>query len=121
MSFFRQNILTLLTAFVILVLSAVPVNSLPKVEIPNIDKPVHFAMYAILTVAILMDRRNSITKPLWFLLAPLIAMVYGGAMEIMQHFLGYRSCSLYDFIANDIGSVIGLLIFALFHRLLRKQ
>lgn len=119
----KRHTIALLTAIVILVLSTMPVGSfLPEVEVPNIDKPVHFLMYAFFTVAILLDRAFLQRRPiaLWYIFAPLIAIAYGGAMEIVQHFLPWRSCSIYDFIANDIGAIIGTLLFALFYKLFHK-
>ncbi|MCQ2338269.1 MAG: VanZ family protein [Paludibacteraceae bacterium] len=119
----KRHFIALLTAIVILVLSTMPVGSfLPEVEVPNIDKPVHFLMYAFFTVAILLDRVFLQRRPiaLWYIFAPLIAIAYGGAMEIVQHFLPWRSCSIYDFIANDIGAIIGTLVFALFYKLFHK-
>lgn len=122
MKFIKQNILTIVTAIFILVLSTMPVGSFPEIAVPNIDKPIHFIMYAFFTMMMLMDRTlfHHHSTVYWYFYAPLIAIVYGGLMEIVQHLIGYRSCSIYDFYANDIGAVIGALLFALLHRLFHK-
>ena len=123
MKFIKEHILTLVVGLIVTFLSVMWVENLPKVEIPNVDKPVHFLMYAVFTVAILADRTVFQKRKIgwWFLFAPLIAMAYGGLMEVVQHFLYWRSCSVYDFLANDIGATIGTGVYALIILLCAKR
>lgn len=63
-----------------------------------------------------MERGKSYRlKALWITLA--IGIVYGALTEIMQEtFIPGRVGSLFDWIADIIGSVLGVLFFYFFHR-----
>lgn len=110
----KQYTVTIVILVIVTILSTMWVSSLPSIDIPNIDKPVHFAMYAILTMAIFMDHTRWLRKPgnKWiYLIAPLIAICYGGLMELVQALLPWRGCSIWDFLANSIGAVIATAIY----------
>ena len=110
----KQYTVTIVIMVIVTILSTMWVSSLPSVEIPNIDKPIHFTMYAILTMAIFMDHTRWLKEPgsRWILLiAPLIAICYGGLMELVQALLPWRGCSIWDFLANNIGAAIATALF----------
>lgn len=110
----KQYTVTIVILVIVAILSTMWVSSLPKVDIPNIDKPVHFTMYAILTMAIFMDHTRwlKVTGSRWiYLIAPLIAICYGGLMELVQALLPWRGCSIWDFFANNIGAAIATALF----------
>lgn len=110
----KKYITTEIVLVIVTILSIMWVSSLPAVDIPNVDKPVHFMMYAILTMAIFMDHTRWMkeTGSRWiYLAAPLIAIAYGGLMELVQAILPWRGCSIWDFLANSIGAAMAVALF----------
>lgn len=112
----RKYRTTLVLLVIVTILSTMWVESLPKVDIPNVDKPVHFLMYATLTMTIFIDHTHwlKVKSNRWiYLIAPLIAIAYGGLMELVQALLPWRGCSIWDFLANCIGAAIATTIFVI--------
>lgn len=102
---------SVLVALVIIILSTIPIPEIKHLEgVPLIDKWVHFLMYAVMSVAMWIDQRNStqplsITYYLWMLIIP---SCLGGILELVQAYLTTcRSGEWLDAIADTIGAVIG--------------
>ncbi len=99
------------TAF-ILVVCLLPGKDLPKVELINADKLAHFVCYVLLVLFMFYGWRTQ-NEFSWFhqntfAKILLITMVYGFAVEIMQHFFtSDRQFDLYDALANSLGAVAG--------------
>lgn len=118
--FFKNFWPALLWAIVVFVLSAIPGNYFPSItsfwDWLGPDKIVHLAFYALLSYLVFngMHRQYSkANKRLSLVFLTLfIGTVFGLFIEIMQYyvFVG-RSGNLYDFIANVIGCVIGVLVY----------
>lgn len=105
----KQHRFTILIALIIVLASVMRISHSVEIPIPNIDKPVHFAMYAVLTIAALLESRTRTWRV--YIGAVLFAIAFGGAMELVQACLPWRSCSLYDEAANAIGAIVGALLF----------
>jgi VanZ family protein len=114
-SFLKYNLPSFVWAAVILWLSLTSGSNLPKINIPNIDKVVHFTFYFVLTMLMFYGwteqnsfstlHRHRMVKILF------IAIVYGIAIEIMQKlFTTTRHFELLDVAANSTGAIIGSLI-----------
>ncbi|MEI2760584.1 MAG: VanZ family protein [Bacteroidia bacterium] len=100
----------------IFILCAIPGKNLPQyswAELFSVDKMVHFTLFFILIVLL---------KKAWLLisngvhshnlLAITIGVIYGGSLELMQsYFYTDRSGSWFDFLANGIGAICGVLFF----------
>ena len=102
---------SVLVALVIIILSTIPIPEIKHLEgVPLIDKWVHFLMYAVMSVAMWIDQRNStqplsVTYYLWMLIIP---SCLGGILELVQAYLTTcRSGEWLDAIADTIGAVIG--------------
>ena len=91
-------------------------SEIPKVPIVQVDKIVHVLMYAGFTFSMLIPyasqylekkkRLTSLSKVV------LLGVTYGGLMEILQATLFInRSGNWYDFWANLIGVITGVLFF----------
>ena len=93
-------------SFGVLVLSLIPLAAPPAVDEFNLDKLVHAAMYATLMYCFARAHARSI----WPRLA-LALVAYGGVIELLQGLTAYRSCSLFDALANACG--ISLMLFVL--------
>ena len=107
---------TIAVGVLIVVLSVMPSSGLPSYGIRFADKIVHIVMYLAFTVAFLVDGFCRIgriclsSRSLWQ--AATIAIALGVAMEAIQWALPYRTASIYDIVANTIGTALG--IFAIF-------
>lgn len=85
------------------------------------DKLVHFFVFGVFTFLLLWGYRAQYSnskhrsKLVWLII--ILGVLYGGLTEILQAnvFVG-RDGSVFDFLANTIGSIIGIVIFMLFAR-----
>jgi len=110
----KNYITTIILLLIVTWLSVMKVGSLPGIDIPNVDKPAHFIMYAIVTLAICLDHTHWLRQRSnkWiYLVAPLVAIAYGGLMELVQALIPWRGCSIWDFLANAIGAAMAIALF----------
>lgn len=108
----------------ILLLTGLPGSYFPRVKPAiGLDKVAHLLMYAGFTFVTLWGYRKTfqerdgryLRKALWVVLA--IGILYGALTEIMQETLiPSRTGSVYDWIADVIGSVLGVVVFFFYHR-----
>jgi VanZ family protein len=120
----------ILWAVIILLLTGLPGNYFPEFtsfwDWLGPDKLVHFFIFGVFTFLLLWGYREqyhtskSRYKLVWIVI--ILGIGYGGITEILQStlFVG-RHGNIYDFIANSIGSVIGILVFMLFARKNKKD
>lgn len=127
LSFLSAYWAALLWAAFILLLIALPGKDLPDFDIWAIDvedKLGHMAVFGFLSVLMvwgLMRRKGQLTtKSLWLVF--LLCVIYGGVTEILQGVaFPSRYASVLDFVADTIGSGLGI-IFAIFiFNKLRRQ
>ena len=119
--FTRNSYPGILCAAVILLLTGLPGSCFPHVKpVIGLDKVVHIIMYAGFTFVSLWGYREPFRergrayrrKALW--IAIVLGIAYGALTEIMQETLiPTRTGSLYDWIADTLGSILGA-IFAQF-------
>ena len=108
-------------AAVILLLTGLPGSYFPHVKpVVGMDKVAHLLMYAGFTFITIWGYRQPFKekgrdyqrKMIWTV--TVIGILYGALTEIMQEFLiPSRTGSVYDWIADLLGSIIGV-IFAYF-------
>ena len=108
---------------VILILSGYPGHKVPKAPFIQFDKLVHTVIYSILSMLMLfayskqykdMEKRNYLVIKI-----VLFGIFYGGFMEILQHYIFInRSGNWYDFTANALGAIMGVLIYPYMIKLL---
>jgi VanZ family protein len=116
--FLIKNKFAAVVCLVVLILSVMPSNGLPKIAVRNIDKAVHILFYFGIVLAMFFDYffKNQTLKIakkdlLIFLLFPLI---FGGFIEIIQGIIPYRSAEILDLISDFLGGILGLLVVWLF-------
>lgn len=87
------------------------------------DKVAHMLMYAAFAFLCIWGYRRQFVengaayRKKAILLALLVSIAYGGLTELMQEFLvPTRTGDWFDFLADSIGTGIGMLIFYLFFR-----
>lgn len=108
---------------VITVLSGYPGNHVPKIPVWQFDKLVHTVIYFVLSVALIyafQKQYNQVSKRIIISISIILfGNFYGGFMEIMQHYIFInRSGNWYDFFANGVGSVLGVLAYPFIIKLL---
>ena len=115
----RNSFPGILCGIVILILTGLPGSCFPRVKpVLNIDKVVHVVMYAIFAFACIWGYRKQFIsngkayQRKAILLTIIIGIAYGGLTEIMQETLvPTRRGDWIDFIADILGTAIGILVF----------
>ena len=92
---------TIIIAFAIGLVTLTPVEKLPTVS--GSDKVYHLISFAILTLPIAIIRPRAI----WIILS--LSIAFGGAIELLQPLVN-RNCELADFLANAVGTILGVLV-----------
>ena len=120
--FTRNSYPGVFCAAVILLLTGLPGSLLPRVKpVLGVDKVVHLFMYLGFAFLCLWGYRKPYQeretayrrRACWLTLA--IGLGYGALTEVMQEYLvPGRVGSVYDWLADMIGSVIGVLLFDFF-------
>ena len=110
----KKNIFSILIALLIMYLSLASSETfqvMPLIELPFIDKIVHFGMYFGLMSVIIIENRKSIFVTSQLFLIALIPFAYGILMEILQSILTTsRYASIYDVAANSAGILTSLVL-----------
>lgn len=102
----------------IYLLSSIHQDNLPKFTIYGIDKVIHifeFAIYSFLVGVALeaFNYKNYRLKKI--IIAFIFTALFAAFDELHQYFVLGRSASVYDFIADLIGGIIGLFLFQKFN------
>ena len=93
-----------------------------QVDIPLADKWGHMVAYMVLTLCLAADSyRARLSARTIYILALLVPLAYGGLMEWIQFYCPPRACELLDWIADGIGAVVGVALFALYHFLTNRK
>ncbi len=96
-----------------------PVGDFEKpaiLDIPHLDKLVHFGMYFILTSALILDisKYFDYQTKTTFIIAGSISFITGGGVELIQKYLlSDRTGDILDMLANVLGLSASLLFFKL--------
>jgi VanZ family protein len=99
--------------FILCTIQIPPQDNIPL--FPNFDKVVHFMMYFVLSLSIVLETihvktqaRKSILRT--FFIALIISAIFGGAIELIQGGLtDYRSADMMDWIFDMGGAVAACL------------
>ncbi len=107
--------------FVVSVVSMDSFDEIPGINIPYFDKFVHFAMYflfAYLLYPVLkFCVKIHIIVRFAFIFTLIFSVFYGGMIEILQGYLVLtRDMDIFDFIANCMGALTGMIVFLFFNR-----
>jgi len=100
---------TSIYSFLVIVVALVPVKFPPQVLFSFQDKIIHALIYFLLAfLAVNTFWRKKIANPK--ICSFFYAFSLGLFMELVQHFLPYRSFELGDILANLLGSLLGVLV-----------
>ena len=110
----RKNKFSILLALIIMYLSLTSsqtFHKVPLINIPNIDKIIHFGMYFGLMSVIILENRTNLRNNRHLFLTGLIPLLYGIIMEILQATVTVtRTASFYDALANSSGILVSILL-----------
>jgi VanZ family protein len=86
-------------------------EKVPIINIPHIDKIIHFGMYFGLTSVLVLENRKARRGTYSLLLIAFIALFYGILIEFMQSvFTLTRSGNIYDAFADFAGILVSILL-----------
>ena len=110
----KQYLLTLMTLVLILCLTFYKPTGLEQTNtLANIDKAVHFLMYATLCMVFWFESfKVNLNPNMWWMVlsAVVVPIAFGGLMEYLQSALtNYRTSELGDFIFNSTGVIFAAL------------
>jgi len=105
-----------LWALVILWLCAIPGQDIPNWKLLSFDKAGHAFLFFILTLFLFFgfykQKSDGFFRKYFLLLSILVAILYGGATELMQQYwFENRHADMLDFIANSVGSLFSLPVY----------
>ena len=108
MNYKQFRIALLIYMVVILGLSSLPGDNIPKSWLLSFDKLIHLIEYFILGILLMKSMRNVSTKMLMVVIP--FGMFFGIIDEYLQSFISGRYSSGLDVLADTIGVVIGSLL-----------
>jgi len=86
-------------------------DKVPIINIPNIDKIIHFGMYFGLTSVLILENRKALRGAYSLILIAFIALFYGILIEFMQAaFTVTRTGNIYDALADLAGILASILL-----------
>ncbi|MBC5619980.1 MULTISPECIES: VanZ family protein [Butyricimonas] len=112
----------LLWAGVIFFLCAIPSSSIPdpKLNIPHLDKVVHFGMFFIMSVFLCDALRHKLSSRACYLIAIGFSFAYGGLIEILQYKYFHRGGDWWDLLADVLGGIAGCLLYPTAKKIMDK-
>lgn len=104
----------ILYCLLIFIQSSYPSSIERTLELPHLDKMVHFVAYALLGALFLRAFKTSRIKKnakFMLILSVLLSFLYGIGDEIHQHFVPCRSADPMDVLADMLGGLMGVYIY----------
>lgn len=124
----KQRVLLSLPAIAvavgIFIVSSIPQTALPPLQFDFIDKIIHFAVFLIFGLSLILafypeHRNQSSFKAVVIILV--IGLLYSAIDEFHQFFVPGRSCDIFDWIADSIGVVTSLVFRGLIWNMIRSK
>lgn len=99
----------------IIIATGTPGDRIPSIEIPGLDKVVHFGMHFLFAMlvhrAFLYHANGIIRKSHTLLLTVLFVSLFGIIVEWYQAFIPMRNPTIGDGIANILGAVVYMVLY----------
>ena len=113
----KNNIFTLFISGIILYLSFANANSFNGVNlfnIPYLDKIVHFVLYFLFMLVIIIEHRKSMLNTRILISISLIPVIFGSMIELLQSGLTTtRKADILDIMSNSAGVICAVLLWIL--------
>ena len=85
-------------------------------DIPLADKWGHMLAYMVLALCLSFDGyRARLSATILFVIALLLPLIYGALMEWAQYYFPPRRCEWLDWVADAIGTIVGVGLFAAYY------
>jgi VanZ family protein len=101
----------LIWSLIVLILTLIPGEAVPDVDIVQIDKVVHFFIFGVLMIlssyALLKMHMLNRWPANPLMISGIYSITFGSLIEVIQQFVPGRNFSLVDMLANTIGVVLG--------------
>lgn len=118
MLFIRPNLLAILWSIIIIILCSIPGQEFPDtsfLDIPHLDKIIHFGLYCILSVVTVngfyKQIRISLLAQSPYLFTIIYSISLGVVIEVLQHYIiPFRQGDIYDVLANAGGCIFGSIL-----------
>lgn len=107
----RKNLFSILISLVIFWLSMASFDNIDQVKmvnIPYLDKIVHFGMYFTLMSSIIYENRKILVSGRKLFFASLFPFCYGIFIELLQSLTVSRSASFFDAVADTAGIIVSV-------------
>lgn len=121
----KKNILSLITALVILYLSFARAETFNKVNVlglKHLDKAVHMFMYFGLMIVLLYENRSALKSTSSIFILAIIPLTYGTLIEFLQSWLTItRKGDFFDDFFNLIGIFLAMVAWKLFQNFSKKE
>jgi len=113
--FSRDKKFTWATVFylcLIFIQSSIPSQYVPKMTILSYDKLIHAGIYLVASILMFMALRehDSLMNYRTEWLALIFTVFFGFTDELHQYFVQGRHASFWDFLADTIGAVLGIMV-----------
>lgn len=126
--FIRYNLPAIVWSVIILVLTLSPGVYIPQEfdwKLIREDLLAHFFVFAVLVFLMMQgftrQHTNASLRSNAAVYAVVIAVVYGGVLEVIQGFIPERSFDYFDMVANAVGSFSGWGAFTLMSKMLKGK
>lgn len=118
------HLLIFILYFIIVVLLSLSpfTQNQPQIELPFIDKIVHFCFYfgmSILAFASI-NYNNKRHKGIIFFIILVAMFTIGGLIEMIQPYFN-RTADIDDMAANALGAILGSISYVVFHNKIKQQ
>lgn len=124
-NFWQNHWMSIVWATFILVLCSIPGNQMNKIkfiDIPHLDKFVHFIFYFVFTLLLISENNKQrlhrkVTVDA-ILIAATISLSYGAVIEIIQKVLVInRGADIWDMVANTVGFLVAAVTYRSVNRI----
>lgn len=118
---FKPSVIpAILWASILALLMLLPSDSFPESKLFSYDKIAHIGVFFILATlvgwaSIATKKRILLTKKELMIIL-IITLLYSSTLEFLQQLVPGRMTDLYDFIANSVGGLLGVIVFSIFTR-----
>lgn len=107
----RKNLFSIMISIAIFWLSMASFDNIDQVKmvnIPYMDKIVHFGMYFALMTSVLYENRKNLVSGKKIFMAALFPLSYGVLIELLQSLTESRSASFFDAVADFAGIIVSV-------------
>jgi len=116
----RARIFAILWTLLIFIACLLPARDIPEVNVPLADKWVHFILFGVFAFLWLCSRPSR--KPGFLLFILGLSIFTGWLVECLQGLLTFlgRSKDMMDVLADSVGGLLGVILFAFLSYMTRK-